>query len=357
MDSIIYQTTWSEAQVLLLENNEFKSDISLLGMDKEDALIVFEEHIRALEVEDIEDRDSEKKRQKRLQRKNRDNFLTLLDALHEDGKLTSMSTWVELYPTISADLKFSAMLGQPGSTPLDLFKFYVDQLKANFHDDKKLIKEILKERKFIVEVTTSFEQFATVVCEDQRSASLDAGNVKLTYNSMLEKAEAVEKDRLKEENRRLRKLENEVKNHWIDAGLTAADSWEKAKATVVDKIDFETYDKELKIEELWNEFISETENTCTHHHSRAKKSKKNRKHKKRSRTSSVSSIEDASNIEESPIEEMEDAVEKKHKKKKKHKARSPSTEEVSPVEKERLIREPSPVSKKVCVTFSRDSLK
>ncbi|XP_070496058.1 pre-mRNA-processing factor 40 homolog A [Chironomus tepperi] len=325
MESISFQSTWSEAQVLLLDNNEFKSDISLLGMDKEDALIVFEEHIRALEIEETEEKENEKRRQKRLQRKNRDNFLTLLDSLHEDGKLTSVSTWVELYPTISADLRFSAMLGQPGSTPLDLFKFYVDQLKAHYHDDKKLIKEILKERKFNVQAQTSFEEFATVVCEDQRSASLDPGNVKLTYNSMLEKATAVEKEKQKEENRRIRKLENEVKNHWLDAGLTAADTWEKAKACVIDKIDYEAYDAELKIEEVWNEFTNETENICSHHHSKSKKSKKNRKRKKRSRSSSVSS-EEHENLEEvSPIEEVyeEEVVEKKRKKKKKHKTRSP----------------------------------
>ena len=32
----------------------------------------------------------------------------------------------------------------PGSTPLDLFKFYVEDLKARFHDEKKIVKEILK---------------------------------------------------------------------------------------------------------------------------------------------------------------------------------------------------------------------
>ena len=37
---------------------------------------------------------------------------------------------------------------------------------------------------------------------------MDAGNVKLTYNALLEKAEAREKERQKEENRRLKKLEN-----------------------------------------------------------------------------------------------------------------------------------------------------
>lgn len=36
----------------------------------------------------------------------------LLDSLHEEGKLTSMSLWVELYPVVSADMRFSAMLGQ-----------------------------------------------------------------------------------------------------------------------------------------------------------------------------------------------------------------------------------------------------
>ena len=32
----------------------------------------------------------------------------------------------------------------PGSTPLDLFKFYVEDLRSRLPDDKKAIKEILK---------------------------------------------------------------------------------------------------------------------------------------------------------------------------------------------------------------------
>ena len=70
---------------------------------------------------------------------------------------------------------------------MDLFKFYVEDLKSRFHDEKKIIKEILREKNFSVQVATNFEQFATVVCEDRRSATLDAGNVKLTYNALLEK--------------------------------------------------------------------------------------------------------------------------------------------------------------------------
>jgi len=297
MTSITHQTTWAEAQVMLLDNSQFKNDVHLLGMDKEDALIVFEEHIRTLEREEIEEKEREKKRQKRLHRKNRDQFLSLLDTLHEEGKLTSMSLWVELYPIISADLRFSAMLGQAGSTPLDLFKFYVENLKARFHDEKKIIKEILREKNFQVQADTSFEDFATVVCEDKRSATLDAGNVKLTYNSLLEKAETVEKERLKEENRRVRKIENEIKSIWLEAGLAAENPWSKAKELAFNLEAYELYEKEKgSVEQLWEEFVRETEDSCTHHHSKSRKSKKNKK-KVKKRSSSASDSDAASDYE------------------------------------------------------------
>ena len=50
------------------------------------------------------------------------------------------------------------------------------------------------------------------MCEVKRSASLDAGNVKLTYNALLEKAESRDKERIKEENKKLRKLEGELRS-------------------------------------------------------------------------------------------------------------------------------------------------
>ena len=73
-----------------------------------------------------------------------------------------------MFLTISlVPIRFTALLGQPGSTPLDLFKFYVEDLKSRFHDEKKIIKEILKEKTVEMSSATSFEEFATVVCEDK----------------------------------------------------------------------------------------------------------------------------------------------------------------------------------------------
>lgn len=46
-----------------------------LDMDKDDALIVFEEHIRQLEQEEEEEKERERKRVQRQQRKNREAFV------------------------------------------------------------------------------------------------------------------------------------------------------------------------------------------------------------------------------------------------------------------------------------------
>lgn len=311
MTHVRHNTTWAEAQMMLLENGAFKNDVNLLAMDKEDALVVFEQHIRDMEREEVEEKERERRRTKRQQRKNRDQFLALLDSLHEEGKLTSMSLWVELYPLLSADLRFSAMLGQAGSTPLDLFKFYVEDLKARFHDEKRVIKEILKEKRFEVRPDTTFEQFATVVCEDRKSATLDAGNVKLTYNSLLEKAETRERERLRDETRKMRKLEHAFKQMLRDALATVdhTKDWADVKSRVEATAECEALPTDADRERAYLEYQREMEESCSHHHSRSsrkssKKSSRN-KSKKRSRSTdnedlgadSISSSESASGNE------------------------------------------------------------
>ncbi|VEN63886.1 unnamed protein product [Callosobruchus maculatus] len=330
MTKINYDTTWSEAQVLLLENNAFKNDVNLLAMDKEDALIVFEEHIRVLEKEYAEEREREKRRIKRQCRKNRDLFLALLDHLHEEGKLTSMSLWVELYPIISADIRFSAMLGQNGSTPLDLFKFYVEDLKSRFHDEKKIIKEILKEKEFEVRIDTTFDQFATVICEDKRSATLDAGNVKLTFNSLLEKAEAREKERLKEESKRMKKIESSFKNLLRDMNIDFELSWDEIRGKIEKEDEFLAFESESDRIRIYKEFQHEMEESCSHHHSRSKKSKKKKSKKYKSSSASESEGDKYKKTKyrsrsASPAHSEESGEEYKKKKKKKHKKKSPSS--------------------------------
>jgi len=288
MTDITHRTAWTEAQQLLLDNPTFSEDNDLLAMDKEDALIVFEQHIRELEHEEEEERERGKRRLKRLQRKNRDSYLILMDELHDNGKLTSMSLWVELYPIISTDLRFSAMLGQPGSNPLDLFKFYIEDLKSRFHDEKKIIKELLKEKAFEVDVNTTFEEFATIVSDDKRSHTLDGGNVKLTYNALIEKAEARDKEKMKEENRRMKKLENAFRALLKTNEIDHVAVWEESRSKLEGDAAFDSITLESERVRIFKEYQRDMEESCGHHHSRSKKNKKKEKKQKRRSSSSKS---------------------------------------------------------------------
>lgn len=104
-------------------------------------------------------------------------------------------------------------------------------------------------------------------------------------------AETIEKERMKEEVRRLRKLENEIKNGWLEANVSVGEAYESAKKLVEHLEAFALYEKEIGVEKVWEDFIKESEDACSHHHSRSRKSKKNKKHKKRVRSTSRSDIE------------------------------------------------------------------
>uniref|UniRef100_A0A8C2ZGA7 PRP40 pre-mRNA processing factor 40 homolog A n=1 Tax=Cyclopterus lumpus TaxID=8103 RepID=A0A8C2ZGA7_CYCLU len=293
MANVTYRTTWSEAQQYLLDNPTFAEDEELQNMDKEDALICFEEHIRALEKEEEEEKQKTLLRERRRQRKNREAFQKFLDELHDHGQLHSMSAWMEMYPTLSSDIRFANMLGQPGSTPLDLFKFYVEDLKARYHDEKRIIKDILKDKGFLVEVNTGFDDFGSVISSDKRATTLDAGNIKLAFNSLLEKAEAREREREKEEARKMKRKEAAFKNmlKLATPPLEPETAWDGIRDRFLKESAFEDVTLESERKRIFKDFMHVLEHECQHHHSKTKKhSKKSKKHhRKRSRSRSVGS--------------------------------------------------------------------
>uniref|UniRef100_A0A8C1TZI5 Pre-mRNA-processing factor 40 homolog A n=1 Tax=Cyprinus carpio TaxID=7962 RepID=A0A8C1TZI5_CYPCA len=295
MANVTYRTTWSEAQQYLLDNPTFAED-------EEKMLCCFEEHIRALEKEEEEEKQKTLLRERRRQRKNRESFQKFLDELHDHGQLHSMSAWMEMYPTVSADIRFNNMLGQPGSTPLDLFKFYVEDLKARYHDEKRIIKDILRDKGLLVEVNTGFEEFGSVISSDKRATTLDAGNIKLAFNSLLEKAEAREREREKEEARKMKRKEAAFKSMLKQATppLEPEATWEGVRERFLKEPAFEDITLESERKRIFKDFMHVLEDRylcppLSDHHvilifteRSYKKSKKHKKKGKKRRHKSAS---------------------------------------------------------------------
>ena len=101
--------------------------------------------------------------------------------------LNSQSTWQELYPLIREDDRYHKMLGQEGSTPLDLFKHKIEMLRDAVYEDKKLVKKIFAEGDFTFSTDVAFESFSAAVQADPRGANITENNRKQIYSKMLEK--------------------------------------------------------------------------------------------------------------------------------------------------------------------------
>ncbi|CAB0004192.1 unnamed protein product, partial [Nesidiocoris tenuis] len=90
----------------------------------------------------------EKEEAKARKKRNMKQLSSILDAL---VSIDHRTTWQEAQQMLLDNPTFVNDADLLGSTPLDLFKFYVEDLKSRFHDERKIIKEILKEKGFDVE--------------------------------------------------------------------------------------------------------------------------------------------------------------------------------------------------------------
>ena len=127
--------------------------------------------IKDLEIEYDEERDRKRVLERRMYRKNRERFIGLLDQLKSQGHIHSLAIFSDLYPRFITDKRFTEMLGQPGSTPLDLFKFYVKDLRDKLPAEKKMVKAALKSKNITILPETDFENFTNDISDIKVSHS------------------------------------------------------------------------------------------------------------------------------------------------------------------------------------------
>jgi pre-mRNA-processing factor 40 len=120
-------TRWSEAQGIIQSNPRFSGDEKFKTLSKSDMLTAFENHIKSLERTFNDIRQQQKNQKSRRERQNRDRFQGLLHELKTSGKIKAGSKWSQIHPLIQNDDRYTSMLGQAGSTPLDLFFDVVEE--------------------------------------------------------------------------------------------------------------------------------------------------------------------------------------------------------------------------------------
>ena len=136
-------TRWSEAQAAIESHDRVKSDDKFKTLSKSDFLTAFENHIKSLEREFNDARQQQKQAKARKERHAREKFLELLNELRWQSKIKAGTKWMNIYPLIRKDPRCRGILGQSGSSPLDLFWDMLEEEERSLRGPRNDVLDVL----------------------------------------------------------------------------------------------------------------------------------------------------------------------------------------------------------------------
>lgn len=77
----------------------------------------------------------------------------------EAGKLKSTTTWADFVPSVKSEDAYLSMLGQPGSTPHDIFDDFLEELAEKYKEDRAKIKKWAKAQGMTINSASTFSWF------------------------------------------------------------------------------------------------------------------------------------------------------------------------------------------------------
>lgn len=136
-------TRWSEAQEIISGTQPFQTDEKYKSLSKFDVLTVFQSHMKAVERTFNDTRQAQKAKKHRKERQNRDGFLSLLGELKKNGKIKAGTKWNQVFPLIENESRYTAMLGQNGSTPQELFWDMVEEEERALRGTRNEVMDVV----------------------------------------------------------------------------------------------------------------------------------------------------------------------------------------------------------------------
>jgi pre-mRNA-processing factor 40 len=228
-------TRWSEVQSIIQSNERFAEDEKFRTLTKSDILTAFENHIKALERSFNDQRQREKTAKVRKERQNRDRFLALLQELRAQGKIKAGTKWMHIFPEVESDPRYGAMLGQAGSTPLDLFWDVVEEEEGALRLVRNDVYDVLEDRRYEVTPKTTYEEFAHIMSTDRRTSGISPESLGLIFDRLMEKVVRRSESDKHESERQQRRLVDALRSkirHLDNPPVTPSSTWESVRSQI-----------------------------------------------------------------------------------------------------------------------------
>ncbi|KAF9975707.1 PRP40 pre-mRNA processing factor 40 [Actinomortierella ambigua] len=258
MPEITYATRWAAAQEMYMAKPDFQRDEVLRSLNKVDQLSVFEEHIKVLERDYEHQRERKRLLRRRTERKRREGFKALLGDLRGEGKVNARTEWSQVYPSLKDDARYQDILGQPGSTPQELFWDLIEDLDEKLYQDRKVVQEVLKASDYEIFPETTFEEFYAQVQSDEKIQAIRKEDIQLIFDQLLAKAAHHAKEEKRRQERIARKKAEAFRymlKH-LDPPVTSESTWEEVKAKAESKPEFNAFDNDDQRKEVFERYLA-----------------------------------------------------------------------------------------------------
>ena len=244
-------TRWSQAQEMIDSNERVRSDPRFKLLSKSDVLNVFETHIKSLERSFNDARQQQKASRNRRERQNRDAFVSLLREKRSAGLIKAGTKWSVLLPQIEEDPRYVNMLGQSGSSPLDIFWDMLEEEERALRGRRNEVYDVLEvscvitnlfasltnasqDKRFEVTSKTNFDEFLEIMLTDRRTADIDKDALRLLFDRLLDKVQKRSEEEKhaadKHRRRTIDALRSRIKH--IEPPIRMTDTWEQIQPRI-----------------------------------------------------------------------------------------------------------------------------
>jgi len=143
-----------------------------------------------------------------------------------------------------------------GSLPSELFGDYLSDLEEEFHQDKKKVKDIMKESRFTLTPKTTVEEFFSVVSAHPKFELTHAKNRQFLFDEFMGKLEREEKKKEKDAERKKKKAISRFMDLLESKKISAFAKWSEVRESLVEHSAFQKMSNDEERQTIFNEYIS-----------------------------------------------------------------------------------------------------